>query len=290
MKKLIFIVVLITFLIFVISCNGYNELNGANKQVIHLKASMTQYDISGVEVLKEVYDYDFKGNLITKRYSSADFSSQTDYIYNNNGKLTEERQSDSFEGKNEVYILKYDYDSNENLIAKTRLNERGEIISKISYEYDDQNRIIELRNEDSSEITSYIYNENGYSMILQYNYGDMTAKIKTNYELDSYGNVIYQAIYAQNSEDIIEQELFNNYNESNLLIRSRTYFFGEMVDSIDYEYSGALLIKKIMSDSAGIYQIEEFEYNGYSEIIKEIRRSKSGVIMSYIIFEYEEKI
>lgn len=295
MKKIIKTIIILAILLTIVSCSNYpsnliSETNATEAQKIQLLASITQYDISGAELLKETYIYDEKGQLIEENSVSEDYSTKILYIYNENGQITEEKQINSFDGIQEIYIFKYEYDIKGNQISKIRLSENNETLSKTSYEYDNKNRLITVTDEAMNQTTSYVYESDiKYSVKFEYNYGDNTIYNIIDYELDKNGNIIRQLSYAQNSKDIIEQEISNEYDEYGKIRSSKTYMFGELIDLVEYEYNKDLLIKKSLSDANGIYMIEEFEYNEFNNLKKSTRKSKSGVVMNYFIYEYVEK-
>jgi hypothetical protein len=295
MKKIIKTIIILAILLTIVSCGNYpsnltSETNATEAQKIQMPASITQYDISGAELLKETYIYDAKGQLIEENSVFEDYSTKILYIYNENGQITEEKQINSFDGIQEIYIFKYEYDIKGNQISKIRLSANNETLSKTSYEYDNKNRLITVSDEAMNQINSYMYeSDTNYSVKYEYSYGDNTIFNIIDYELDKNGNIIRQLSYAQNSKDIIEQEISNEYDEYGKIRSSKTYMFGELIDLVEYEYNKDLLIKKRLSDANGIYMIEEFEYNEFNNLKKSTRKSKSGVVMNYFIYEYVEK-
>lgn len=288
MKKVI-ITIIIAVLLSLISCSNNSSVqNEESDQKSQLLSSMIQYDVSGKELSKETYIYNDQGQLIEENSISEGYSTKTTYIYNKNGKLQEETQTNLFDGKKETHTFKYEYDLTDNLIEKNKINETGAQISQITYEYDNDNRLIKIFDDALKQTTSYIYNEGQkLSVKSEYNIDGKTIFNIIDYELDIYGNIIHEIAYLQNSTEAIEQEKYNNYDKTGQIINSQTYILGELVESVEYEYNNMLLIRKIFSDDFGIYLIEEFEYNEYGNIIKQIRKSRSNVTLNYIVFEYQ---
>lgn len=298
MKKIIATLVILAMLLPMASCNNQpsnaasetNKTSIVEEQKAQILASITQYDINGAELSKETYTYDEKGQLMEESSVSEDFSTKTLYIYNENGMVTKETQINSFDGMQEIFVFKYEYDINGNQTSKIRLSENNEILGKISYEYDTKNRLIKVTDEAMNQINSYVYiSDTNYSVKFEYRYGENTIFNIINYELDKDRNIIHQITFAQNSNDIIEQEISNKYDEYGKIINSKTYIYGELIDLVEYEYYDNLLIKKSMSDGNEIYQIEIFEYNEFNNLKKITRKSRSGVIMNYFIYEYIEE-
>ncbi len=284
MKKIIMTAIIFAMLLPIVSCS--NESSKHNSQFLE---SMTQYDINGKELSKDTYSYDEKGHLIEENTFSEGYSTKTVYLYNENGQLMKETQTNYFDGKNEMYTFTYEYDKNNNLATKNRFNENNQQIGQISYEYDNKNRLIKVSDTTINQTATYIYRDNNeYSVRTEFILDNDTFYNIIAYELDNNGNILHQIVYAQNSDDEIEQEDYYNYNVNNQITSSKTYFLGILVNKVEYEYSGSLLMKKILYDEVGIYQIEEFDYNENDNIIKQTRKSRSGVVQNYIVFDYSE--
>lgn len=285
MKKIIITVFIFAMLITIVSCS-----NESVKYTSQLLTSMTQYDISGKELSKDTYVYDENGHLIEENTFLEDYSTKTVYLYNEKGQLIKETQTNCFDSKIEIYSFTYEYDKNNSLVTKNRFNENNQQIGQISYEYDSKNRLIKVSDTTINQTATYTYRDNNeYSVKTEIILDNNTFYSIISYELDDNGNILHQIAYAQNSDDEIEQEDYYNYNERNQITSSKTYFLGILVNKVEYEYNGSQLVKKILYDEVGIYQIEEFDYNENDDIIKQTRKSRSGVIQNYLVFEYSEK-
>ena len=86
MKKIIKTIIILAILLTIVSCGNYpsnltSETNATEAQKIQMPASITQYDISGAELLKETYIYDEKGQLTEENSVSEDYSTKILYIY-----------------------------------------------------------------------------------------------------------------------------------------------------------------------------------------------------------------
>lgn len=200
----------------------YNK-NGNIKSVGDIKGNETNYGYDHFGRLNKVYDgaseiisyiYNVDNTVKSIDYSNG-ISVEYGYDRNNNIKSILNKKQDG----NLISNLSYEYDNNGNIISETRNNQTT------SYVYDDANRLINVNYPDKTESFKYDLAHNRVSRILSgsettYSYDDNNRLIKsslnginTNYKYDKNGNLLKE--YRQNN-----QTISHKYDSHNKLVET----------------------------------------------------------------------
>lgn len=307
MKKLIIILFLYAIILSLQSCQKKDSPELSEKAMTHIVSEsnseesseppllntpralicLTAYDTNGTETSRTEYGYDKYGNKIYELfYDDGELFRSTHYTYDQNQNLVRTVDTDLY--IEQRYISEYEYDNNGNKISET-ISKGHDYLNRRIYEYDEHNRVIKISNSLNNSTVTYTYGEDNSCIKLErceYN-GEIILN-QTEERYNESGSLIYQATYKQNSLIDIEYKTTNTYNTIGLLETSQTYIGDTLLTSIANEYRENLLIRTTSSDSAGVYLIVEYEYDSFGNIIKQIQKSPSGLILEYYLYNYAE--
>ncbi|MBQ8407341.1 MAG: hypothetical protein IJY39_00605 [Clostridia bacterium] len=245
------------------------------------------YDASEAETSKTEYIYDKYGNeACALFYSNGELVQSSKYTYDQNQRLI--KTVDTEHSTEQSFIYEYEYDINGNKLTETITATHG-YLSRRAYEYDKLNRVVKVTSSTNDSETVFTYDPDNSCVILdRYEYNGEVIFNQTKEKYNENGDVIYRAAYYQNSLVDIEYETVNIYNAYGLLQTSETYAGDELVMSTSNEYNGDLLVRSTSADAEGVYLISEYEYNQYGELIKQINKLPSGLVIGYSEYEYAE--
>lgn len=195
---------------------------------------------------------------------------------------------------NSLYITKEDfYDSEWKLLKEINYGEFGGIIYQTVYEYDGQNLITEISDDDITVYkTEYQYNDNGTVMAeIIYSSDDGEAFIEFNKQLyfyDESGNKIMDELYFdgdlscrytydKNGNELSYDSYPNGvsrvsqYDEHGNIVYHRSEYNIEYEWSYEYDQSGNIIsMQEYIDHGNGSYLNQEYkhEYNEYGKEIK----------------------
>ena len=261
---------------------GSETDNGDRQFILVLQ---TGYDVNGNETSRMEFTYDAFGNEKNELfYSNGELMQRTDRTYDLDQMLVREVHTSFYTGAAESYIYDYEYDENGNMITRRMTGTNG-YLSILTYEYDETGKLIKTTDSNNSQ-TVYSYPDENTCIILS-QLGDGTMFSQTKEIYDNSGKLIRQTRYQQNSYAEIDYEIVNTYNEYGQQLASEIYMEG-VLNGGDYsEYDGDRLIRITHQGSEGVYLIEEYEYDQYGNLIKKISKNSSGLIMQYLVYEYD---
>ena len=272
-KKIVIILIVITSLV---SCENKKELNndlrkinvyGKVKQIktkpYLAKESFGEIEKAGFNGGVYVETFNTAGNQIQeKHYNSADGSptGKTIFKYNSQGLKTEKRPYNEKGSPYNYYI--YSYNDN-NLVKTSKYKDRksGEVLYKLTFEYNGIGNLINTRQTlprtKNGYVEKYKYDKSGNKIeynygskgiliwITKYKYDDENRKLedfnvdsntrkmtgKTGYKYDNFDNIIERTKY--NSDSFIkERTVFEyEYDKNNNWIK-KTSFINETVKEI----------------------------------------------------------
>lgn len=202
-------------------------------ETVWLLSKKTSKDFIEDKTATVEYSYNDDGKVIKELTTSYTGTITKEYEYNENGDLVVEKMDSALGDINTNYILTTVYD--ENGLPLNRVDENGEVIENyeldsngniikenypegggVTYEYDDQNRLIKktIFNSDGTVASITEYNEDGNMILLAL---DETSK--NEYAYDEKGNIISDIMYM-GEEIIIITEYKNEYDENGNLIKA----------------------------------------------------------------------
>lgn len=198
-------------------------------------------------------------NLPVKQTNTLGSSSTVyEYIYDDNGILTELRYQNNYNDVSVVYL----YDEN-NRVSKVTTSYNGEMLSYEEYTYDENgNRIRKVT--DGSDYR-YDYNENG-QVTKYYSVGkDGKEYVICEYVYDASGNLTEEISMVNGS---LATAIVYAYDKNGVLIR-KTYDIGtEAEESIDYVYhENGKILQKVITSVAGSVKLLDYLYDTDGNLI-----------------------
>lgn len=195
--------------------------------------------------------------------ASGEYTSVTEYKYDDNGYLKQKRESDS---RGTEYITDYFYNSSAGLITETiRRMEGSNYKWTAEYLYNANGDLIE-------EVIWSPLEEAEYSILYEYdNQGKLVKEINNNFEMSytaeySYDNngklVQYSATYETGNTTVTKYE----YGKNGLLVKETTgYYDGDVVITYDYDDNGNLVKKTRSLGETTEYSEYKLFYRGQNE-------------------------
>ena len=263
-----------------------NETNIDDSQYVLIR--QIGYDANGNQIFRYEFTYDELGNIKCEQYYSYnELITRTDNTYNLDQQLIQTVYTDFYSGSAQSYIYDYEYDTNGNVTVKQITDISGNLTIH-TYEYDDSGKLLKVSNSNNASQTIYTYpDENTCIILTESQQGGSTTFFQTQETYDNNRNLICQTVYQQNSYENIEYELIYTYNEYKLQLTSEIYMDGTLNGGTYNEYACGCLIRATHQDANGIYLIEEYEYDQYGNLIKNVSKMPSGLTMQYVVYEYD---
>lgn len=231
--------------------------------------------------LKEYLHYNIHRDKNTNKVKMY-VSSKTEY--NQNGIRL---KSTGFNSNGDITsITEYKYDEQGKL--KEEKNTSGDKISLITYTYDNSGNLIEHKKTVNGEVqvqNSWVYNDKG--ILTEYYWSN--GRQKNVY--DENGNVISYIRIDENGIEIPENKL--EYDESGRLIKVIVYNEdgSEYVSSIySYDSNGNLISKMFYDVNGNLDESNEYEYDNRGNKIKEIYKvyENNNIYTSIMEWIYDE--
>ena len=245
----------------------------------------TVFDANDNEISRCEYTYDEFGNKKSElRYLNGELTQRTDSTHDADQMLVREVYTSFNMGVAESYIYDYEYDENGNMTTRRMMDTNGNL-SILTFEYDETGKLIKTTDSNNSQ-TVYSYPDENTCIILSQS-GDGKTFSQTKEIYDNSGNLIRQISYQQNSYEEIDYEIANTYNEYGQQVTSEVYRKGTLNIGLYSEYDGDHLVRTTYQDFEGVYLIAEYEYDQYGNLIKKISKNSSGLIMQYLVYEYD---
>lgn len=147
--------------------------------------------------LEKTEIFDYNGENLTKHIikdSDNKITFEETYIYNEKNQLNESKAIDKVD--NSVNIYKYSYDDKGNVEELLQYNEKNKLVYRRLYEYNAQNKVVKIVEEDAGN------------------------KNATFYEYDNHGNIIKEEEF--NKLDTLNHALIREYDADNRLLHIET--------------------------------------------------------------------
>ena len=245
----------------------------------------TVFDANDNEISRCEYTYDEFGNKKSElRYLNGELTQRTDSTHDADQMLVREVYTSFNMGVAESYIYDYEYDENGNMTTRRMMDTNGNL-SILTFEYDETGKLIKTTDSNNSQ-TVYSYPDENTCIILSQS-GDGKTFSQTKKIYDNSGNLIREIYYLRNSYEEIDYEIANTYNEYGQQVTSEVYRKGTLNIGLYSEYDGDHLVRTTYQDFEGVYLIAEYEYDQYGNLIKKISKNSSGLIMQYLVYEYD---
>ncbi len=217
--------------------NTFNELN---------KLIQSKYFIEDVISTINQFKYDINGNLISN-YTTfpKDIASEevTLYKYDENKNILEKIDKTSVKKKYIPHFMKYiyKYDSRQNKIYESEVNEKGEVGISRKFKYDNNDNIVEeqysYRNS-KPFITKYFYNDNKLVKEKRYD-SERGLEWYVLYVYDNTGNWIKRTTFETNGNVSINERIIEYYSANEKTSaeisdeKEVNYFNGEKLNTGD---------------------------------------------------------
>ena len=292
------------------SDTAYDSANGVSRDIYWYCSNETLYKYDESETLINYQDKAYQTCVKDgERFElplhiwvriGGTFQSIRNYTYDTRFNLKKETYSD-YTGNNTVsYVLKYEYDNNENLISETDRSGKT-----TTYTYDSENRI-STKTDANGGVTTYTYDSDGNvasmnfsggaidtTVNYEYNdYGISGIDANTDYEFtyDAYGNKTGVKIVNGNSNlDLVtyeyntngtlyykhyangwyERYAYDNNGNVTKVFKETTLNSTQTSPEIENIYSGEGLLIEHRDNANGTKTV--YEYNGDGELLRSIQ-------------------
>ncbi len=205
------------------------------------------YDIKSVS--KSTYEYDYEGNIIERTNENNDKKVRTEFTYNENNDVVEEK---NYSDGNLIASRIYSYEDDVLKELKVVYEEGLEVITKYSYEEDKE--ILTSYNLDGSEsITATVYkDENGNKLKMVQSLPEQENQTATtNYQYED--DLLIKATTERNDTNTTVHYEYNNVGdkimEYSITILDDLYFLDATF--FEYEYND-----KLQPASLNTYRIQ----------------------------------
>lgn len=215
---------------------------------------------------KYSYEYDSRGNKITKKFYTPDGNLNT--------------------------IYSYKYDDNNNIIEESISFPDGHLGNKYTYKYDKKENLIEYKNHLGNifnRITIFLYNEKGN--LIEESIKDSEGNLisKWTKEYDENGKIIKSVYYYSSGKiDNIKVYKYNTLNKvtEEIITDSDNNLLSEEYNQ--YDKNGRKIEVKMNIPSYGGMKVKSFyKYDDKGNIIEQIDNTSMGFEKKKIITKYE---
>ena len=255
-----------------------------------------------LSLYRELYKYNDKQQLLESHYYNKDTLTETTiYSYNNKGKLI--KKLDYLKGKLRSEY-KLEYDERDNLIKEYYTQIPANKNNIITYQYDDQNRLIlatESTNEDENILIKNVYKDNlliesyddkyGYGKHILYHYKDnqlIEEEKSTGFFNGCYYSTTKKKIQYDERGRI---KRFYDY-EGEKIVRTYTHYYDDKDRIIKTELLYSNNKKEYWTNSYDMANnLTKTIYNNNKEADKDIYRyDKNNNLLSKIIYKGNKEV
>ena len=255
-----------------------------------------------LSLYRELYKYNDKQQLLESHYYNKDTLTETTiYSYNNKGKLI--KKLDYLKGKLRSEY-KLEYDERDNLIKEYYTQIPANKNNIITYQYDDQNRLIlatESTNEDENILIKNVYKDNlliesyddkyGYGKHILYHYKDnqlIEEEKSTGFFNGCYYNTTKKKIQYDERGHV---KKFFDY-EGEKIVRAYTHYYDDKDRIIKTELLYSNNKKEYWTNSYDMANnLTKTIYNNNKEADKDIYRyDKNNNLLSKIIYKGNKEV
>lgn len=252
MKKIIAALLALTLMLCLTACGG------AKTETIYVQTQSVR--TIGEAVIRTEYTYGKTGRLVTMKMYFNDELYQTMSNRTSNGVVY--MTITDAEGNSYIQSSVTTYDS-EGRLSKMEIYSSGSTVTRTSYTYDDQDRILteETLTTEGTTKTAYTYDEAGNVIAMESANADTGEFVRIEYTYDDRGYVT------------LEKELDQE---------------GAVLSSIAYTYEGESVRIQTHYDDQGepTGQVDRLEYDEHGNLVKETTM-QDGEVAQTIVSTYE---
>ncbi len=307
MKKL-FVLLLVTLLLFAVSCTKEITPNINNEDVIPEpvlsdleqakldiengeieKAYELLLTLEGEEAEELLSHFFFKPTSVKSFYHEGGEFEQINE-YDSHGNLIKTTYSDGNYSENEyderdrrtkatyktgdqTQVLGWIYDDNDNIVELTNTI-NGALNVKSTFEYDENGNRIKIHTENGDGNTSdwtAEYNQNGD--FIKHSYKSLHTQSSTVYEYDAENRLIKQTLTDSDGNTVINEYIYNEEGHVHTITEN-----GKLLEKMTYDKNGNNILSEYSPEfSAGLVREEkEYTENGELKRITRIEVLKNG--------------